>query len=319
MQAYLISIIVPIYNPGATLKKCLESLINQTYSNLEIILIDDGSTDGSYDIALEYAKKDERIIIEKQKNSGVSHARNRGIKISKGDFLSFIDSDDYLELDTYEYLIKLLNEKKVDIVNYEHYITYPNYEIKHQLEENNYGLFNREAGQYQLLYNVQFACNKLFPRKAIEGIFFDETIFRGEDTLFSKMVFDKVEKIWFDKRPLYHYVQTENSAVRGKFRKSQLTILKLYEICIPFYKAKYPKLLNGFFAYMAGQLISIFYDMWSDKEDLKKEKNNLIEIYKKYYKEALKCKEISKKQKIKYRIFYYSPDFFCVLHKILLK
>ena len=60
------------------------------------------------------------------------------------------------------------------------------------------------------------------------------------------MVFDKVEKIWFDKRPLYHYVQTENSAVRGKFRKSQLTILKLYEICIPFYKAKYPKLLNGF-------------------------------------------------------------------------
>lgn len=79
---------------------------------MEIILIDDGSTDGSYEIAKEYAQIDKRVVLEKQKNSGVSHARNRGIQIAHGDYFSFIDSDDYLDLDTYEYLLGILNEKK---------------------------------------------------------------------------------------------------------------------------------------------------------------------------------------------------------------
>lgn len=319
MQDYLISVIVPVYNPGKYLKKCLDSLINQTYRNIEIILIDDGSTDGSYEVALKYAESDKRIIIERQKNSGVSHARNRGIQIAKGDFFSFIDSDDYIELDTYEYLLMLLNEKKVDIVNYEHYITYPEFEVKHQLSDKEYGLFNKKEAQYQLLYNVQFACNKLFPRKIVEGLTFDETILRGEDTLFAKMAFDKADRVWFDKRPLYHYVQSEDSAVRGRFRKSQMSITKLYDVCIPFYKNKYPELLDGFFAYMSGQMISIFYDMWSDSNEYKKEKQELISIYKKYYKSTVKCKEVSKKQKLKYHLFRYSPEIFCRVHKFLWK
>ena len=317
MQDYLISIIVPIYNPGKYLKNCLDSLINQTYRNIEIILIDDGSTDGSYEVALKYAESDKRIIIERQKNSGVSHARNRGLQIANGDFFSFIDSDDYIELDTYEYLLKLLDEKQVDIVNYEHYITYPEFEICHQLADKEYGLFNKKDAQYQLLYNVQFASNKLFPRKAVEGLFFDEKILRGEDTLFAKMAFDRVDRFWFDKRPLYHYVQSEDSAVRGKFRKSQLSIIKLYDICIPFYKEKYPELLTGFLAYMSGQLISIFYDMWSDSNEFRGEQKELISIYKEYYKNAVKCKHVSKKQRIKYRLFRYSPEIFCRLHKFL--
>ena len=116
-----------------------------------------------------------------------------------------------------------------------------------------------------------------------------------------------------------HYVQSEESAVRGKFRKSQLTIMRLYDVCIPFYKEKYPELFNGFFSYMAGQLISIFYDLWSDETDFKDEQSELVKVYEKYYKEAIKCKEVSKKQKLKYRIFHWSPMIFCRIHKILWK
>ena len=318
-KEYLISIIVPFYNPGGNFRRCLDSLIHQTYGNLEIILIDDGSTDGSYEIAKEYAQIDKRVVLEKQKNSGVSHARNRGIQIAHGDYFSFIDSDDYLDLDTYEYLLGILNEKKVDVVNYEHYITYPTHEVEHKLLDSDYGWRDKKGAQYQLLYNVQFACNKLFPQKIIQGLTFDESILRGEDTLFAKMALDRAESFWFDKRPLYHYVQSEESAVRGKFRKSQLTIMRLYDVCIPFYKEKYPELLNGFFSYMAGQLISIFYDMWSDETDFKDEQSELVKVYEKYYKEAIKCKEVSKKQKLKYRIFHWSPMIFCRIHKILWK
>lgn len=319
MKEYLVSVIVPFYNPGENLKKCLESLVNQTYHNIEIILIDDGSTDQSLEIATQYAKTDDRIILEKQKNQGVSRARNRGIEVANGDYFSFIDSDDYLELDTYEYLLNLLEEKRVDVVNYEHYITYSDKEIVHELSADSYGLFDKNQAQYQLLYNVQFACNKLFPRKIIEGLKFDETILRGEDTLFAKMAFDRANTFWFDRRPLYHYMQTEESAVRGKFRKTQLSIMKLYDVCIPFYEEKYPELLNGFYAYMAGQLICIYYDMWSDTEEYSQEQENLLYVYRKYYEYAIQCTEVSKRQLIKYRIFNLSPQLFCKIHEQLWK
>lgn len=319
MKEYLVSVIVPFYNPGENLKKCLESLVNQTYHNIEIILIDDGSTDQSLEIATQYAKTDNRIILEKQKNQGVSRARNRGIEVANGDYFSFIDSDDYIELDTYEYLLNLLEEKRVDVVNYEHYITYSDKEIVHELSADSYGLFDKNQAQYQLLYNVQFACNKLFPRKIIEDLKFDETILRGEDTLFAKMAFDRANTFWFDRRPLYHYMQTEESAVRGKFRKTQLSIMKLYDVCIPFYEEKYPELLNGFYAYMAGQLICIYYDMWSDTEEYSQEQENLLHVYRKYYEYAIQCTEVSKRQLIKYRIFNLSPQLFCKIHEQLWK
>lgn len=163
-------------------------------------------------------------------------------------------------------------------------------------------------------------CEMIVQSASINGkVKYSATRFGNVLGSFAKMALDRAESFWFDKRPLYHYVQSEESAVRGKFRKSQLTIMRLYDVCIPFYKEKYPELLNGFFSYMAGQLISIFYDMWSDETDFKDEQSELVKVYEKYYKEAIKCKEVSKKQKLKYRIFHWSPMIFCRIHKILWK
>lgn len=121
-----ISVIVPIYNSEQYLSKCLNSIINQTYKELEIILINDGSIDKSLKIMETYAKKDNRIIIIDKKNEGVSIARNNGIKKSTGKYITFVDSDDYLELDAIEKLYNTINTKKVDIVRSNYQVHYLN-------------------------------------------------------------------------------------------------------------------------------------------------------------------------------------------------
>jgi len=111
-----ISIIIPVYNTEKYLSKCLDSIIFQTYNNLEIILVDDGSPDNCGNICDEYAKKDERVKVIHRKNGGVSSARNEGLRNATGEYISFIDSDDWIELDMYESMIKKIKEKNVDAV-----------------------------------------------------------------------------------------------------------------------------------------------------------------------------------------------------------
>ena len=101
----LISVIVPVYNVEEYLPKCLESIINQTYKNLEIILVDDGSTDNSGIICEDYAEKDKRIKVVHQTNLGISAARNAGLDLCSGDYITFVDSDDYIECDEIEVLV----------------------------------------------------------------------------------------------------------------------------------------------------------------------------------------------------------------------
>ena len=111
----LISVIVPVYNVEKYLPQCLNSIINQTYKNIEVVLVDDGSTDDSGNICEEYKKNDERIIVVHQKNSGLSAARNVGIEISTGEYITFIDSDDYISPDYIENLYSALEQYSADI------------------------------------------------------------------------------------------------------------------------------------------------------------------------------------------------------------
>ena len=110
----LISIIVPIYNVELYLEKCIESIINQTYKNLEIILVDDGSTDSCGKICDEYAKKDNRIKVIHKINGGLSDARNKGMEIAKGKYIGFVDGDDYVASDMYETLYKFSVKNSLD-------------------------------------------------------------------------------------------------------------------------------------------------------------------------------------------------------------
>ena len=114
-----VSVVIPIWNTEKYLRKCLASVVNQTYKNLEIICINDGSPDNSLAILEEYAKKDSRIIIINQGNAGVSTARNRGLDIATGEYISFVDPDDWIESNTYESTVNLFEKNpKVDLITF---------------------------------------------------------------------------------------------------------------------------------------------------------------------------------------------------------
>lgn len=218
-----VSIIVPIYNTRSYLPKCLDSIINQTYQNLEIILIDDGSTDGSSKIADDYVKKDKRIKVFHQKNAGQSAARNTGIKKATGEFVSFIDSDD--EIDP-TFIENLLNAYTNDVSLAVCGIHYKR--LKNKTAENVYITHLRqrkknESKKAYILYllttdgRLYSSVNKLYHTNIVKTLKFDESINFAEDT---KFVLDYLEKTSgepiFVLKPLYIYnFGTETSTMRS--------------------------------------------------------------------------------------------------------
>ena len=119
MKEELISVIIPVYNVEKYIRYCLDSVINQTYKNLEIIIVDDGTKDSSGEIAEEYAAKDSRIKVIHKENGGLSDARNVGLDVATGRYIAFLDSDDVISLDFYEYLYNMIKEKDYDIAECE--------------------------------------------------------------------------------------------------------------------------------------------------------------------------------------------------------
>lgn len=323
MDNPLISIIIPVYNAGEHLQKCLDSVVGQTCRNLEIILIDDGSTDGSGDLCDEYAARDKRITCLHQVNSGVSKARNEGIRLARGDYYHFLDSDDYIEEDTYEYLLDLIGGYGCEVINFEYYITNPEKEDVHRLQDDQYGLFQTAEAHRIILTGEPFVWNKLFSKDVIKGgnslhpVFFREDLSRGEDSYFAHQATERAKTVWFDKRPLYHYVQSKNSAVRGEFRLSQLSVLKLYGAYRELYQTKYPELYPVFLKKMTHLLIRIYFDMWSDQKDYGREQEEVRKYVTKYGLKKLHTGQLSLRDKLKFFVFSMSPGLFCRLHALL--
>lgn len=217
-----VSIIIPMYNAKKYLKKCLGSVLGQTYKNLEIILIDDGSTDGSGKIADEYAKKDKRLKVIHQENAGQSAGRNRGLKLATGDYISFIDSDDEIELTFIEDLLAAINNKtslSVCGMNYRRLASnsaknvYINPLPKHKNESKTVFVLRLLALDGRMYSSV----NKLYHVKTAKTCHFDESLNFSEDTNF---VLDYLKKakgeISFVLKPLYIYnFGTESSTVKS--------------------------------------------------------------------------------------------------------
>ena len=319
MNNPIISVIIPVYNTGKYLYNCIDSIINQTYKELDIILIDDGSTDGSAEVCDEYARIDSRITVIHQQNSGVSKARNAGIRNAKGDYFHFPDSDDYIDEDCYEYCLKLMNKHGCDIVSFDYYVTYSDHEDEKHFSGSVYGLFDVENSHRAVLQGIPFACNRIYSKNSISGLMFDETIFRGEDSLFVHQAIEQSEKCFFDKRAMYHYVQSEESAVRGKFRSVQLTGMKLYDVYKEFYEKKYPNLWKIFLSGTLHLPITLYYDMYADESDFSSEMKSVYNEYKTRYKEVRKNVDLPIKNKIKFAFFYISPNLFCKIHKSIHK
>ena len=234
----LISIIVPIYNSEEYLKRCLKSIINQTYKNLEIILIDDGSSDNSVKICYEFANNDKRIKVIKQKNSGPSKARNQGLRKIKGEYFICIDSDDWLEENMIEILYRNIKESDADVSICNYYINFESGIQKCKDESNDKNmLISDHKEMYKCLFNENmyggYLWNKLIKTSIVKGeniIVFNEKIKIEEDVLFLIEVLKKCNKIYYSGKDfLYHYFQRNNSIVRFKYQLKDLTKLKVLE------------------------------------------------------------------------------------------
>ena len=202
-----ISVIIPVYGVEKYIRKCLESVVNQTYKNLEIIVVNDGTKDNSMEIFKEYLE-DKRIVIINKENGGISSARNAGLKIATGDYISFVDSDDWLELDLYKKLMIDLNDEDIIIFNYK-VIDNKNLKV---LKEKKFFNYNRSlktkrnmGGEY--LFDIEpYVWNKLFKRKFIEDYKykFIENI-EGEDSVWSYETYVFSEKVTFKAEVGYNY------------------------------------------------------------------------------------------------------------------
>lgn len=196
-----ISIIVPIYNEEENLRKCIESLINQTYKELEIILINDGSTDKSKEIIKSF--KDKRIIAINKKNTGISDTRNIGIGKSTGDYIMFVDSDDYLELNCIERLIETAEKENSEIVMFNYYLETPSKRIEIKLPKIEARNLKEDK---DLLTKIHLGpCTKIFKAELIKDNLFPLNL-KYEDVPFVVEAVIKAGKISFVPNYLYHYV-----------------------------------------------------------------------------------------------------------------
>lgn len=255
----MISIIVPVYNASKYLEDCILSVLKQTYKDFELILIDDGSKDNSLDILKRFETFDKRIKIYEQKNHGVSYTRNKGIDLAKGDYILFLDSDDWIESDMLEQMYSAMIKTNVSVVrcNYfvnnlqeqyvgndffeEKEVTYNKKEIKDKIIP---ALLSNKMKSFSVLY--------LIDSKVLKGkIYYNEEISMLEDQIFCLKMLSKIDKITFIHNPLYHYRVNESSVtVKVECIKNNIeNILMVNEIISDFlrqnqYADRYIKILN---------------------------------------------------------------------------
>ena len=217
-----ISIIVPCYNVEKYVSKCLDSLINQTYKNIEIILVEDCSKDNTFNILNDYIKKDSRIkLIKNKKNSGLSYSRNVGIKHATGNYLGFIDSDDYVSKEFYEKLIKTIFDEKASIAISDIKVVYENNKtetISKCYSGNEFNLINVVNNGL-----AASACNKLFKKEIFDNYLFAEGKI-NEDIAVVIPAMANVDKIAYAENVYYYYVQRENSIQNSSFSDKRFDI-----------------------------------------------------------------------------------------------
>lgn len=214
----LISIIVPVYNVEHYLDRCLKSILEQTYKNIEIVIVDDGSTDSSGIICDKYLTIDNRIKVFHKKNGGLSDARNYGIKKSNGEYLMFVDSDDYIPSNAIEILFNLITEKKAD-VSIGKIKTGTSSNIENNNNMPNIETFDNRQAIKEMLYANKFstsASGKLFKRELFKNVEFPlHKLYEDFHTIYK--ILDKSKLIVFENEIVYYYIIRKGSITHSDF------------------------------------------------------------------------------------------------------
>lgn len=227
-MASRISVIVPIYKVESYLNRCVESIVNQTYQNLEIILVDDGSPDNCPQMCDDWAKKDSRIKVIHKINGGLSDARNAGMKIAEGKYISFIDSDDFVALDFFETLLAVMEDENSDIAECSVVKFYEDDRFEEYLDDLTITSFETEAGLSGLIAENPFhqhVWNKLYKTELVKDIPYAVGKL-NEDEFWTYQVFGKAKKVSKINKTMYYYFQRSSSIMGESYNIRRLDALE---------------------------------------------------------------------------------------------
>lgn len=316
----LISVIIPVYNIEAYLPKCLETVAAQSYQNLEIILVDDSSTDNSWNICQTFAMRDSRAITIQQQKGGPSVARNTGKRVAKGDYIMFVDGDDYMHVDAIKILYEAINkEDGYDMAIFDAKVTeLLDKDIYVQGENKKTVLFQRELIENMFNHKddivFNYLWNKLYRRKQIEDLWFNSYTI-SEDLDFNFRVYLRTRKAVWVHRVLYYYVQRVGSVVH------QSNVNCIYYQCISSilyhnYMNLSPSIRRIYGHYL---LKSLYRKLVSLKTKNNDKQKTIIQQYRKYKKDTRRaywlCRQIPLYEKVGVTILLYCP----ILTRMLMK
>lgn len=304
MKQKIISIIIPVYNVEEYLPRCMESIISNSYSCLEIICINDGSTDNSLKILEDYKKRDKRIYIINQKNSGVASARNAGLRVAKGEFIAFIDPDDWVHKEYFMYLYKAIIEANADIAICDYIQTS---DIKALYGDRKYSMRKMTVEEMSSNHHTKtYVWKRLYKKKIIKNILFDEKV-TVEDSVFNLEVIVKNDnlKIVYVDAKLYAYYIRAGSLV-SQFNNRDF--LQLAEIFLKYCSKEKRKSIVSIIAEDAIKkaLVARYISKIQQDETNVKKSNYVIDDGLKYIRQG----------KFKYVLFRYIPELYRVFRII---
>ena len=308
----LISIIIPIYNVEKYLKRCVESVVNQTYKNLEIILVDDGSPDNCGKICDEFARKDERIKVIHKKNGGLSDARNAGIDVAKGEFLSFIDSDDYVDKRFIQTMYNNLINNDADISLVKHYSFSNDEDILETKEKEKVAVLSKDEYFDQMYENPidkVVAWNKLYKREIFDKIKYPIGKI-NEDEAVIHYIIGSVSKIAISNLELYYYFQRESS-IMNKGKSNNFDRFDFIYDRLEYFKKHNMKNRKCYYGTIEEYKICVMqlYINNTPKEQIKKYQKILKTLMREY-------KTHSKKHLLKSYLFTFFPNLYFKLKKL---
>ncbi len=254
----LISVIVPAYNVEQYIARCLDSITGQTYTNIEVMVIDDGSSDGTAQICDDRALKDDRIVVVHKKNEGVAAARNTALDAIKGELVAFCDADDYFEPDMLSRLSEAMTEYKADMVCCGYYEEFIDHTVKCGIGSGTAEYNRHEAFEeyFKMGGRIGSGCwNKLIRKSALEGVRYKKYIV-GEDVEMLSHAVGNCNRVVCLDYAGYHYVHRDDSATQLLFRKENMDIIRVMEEMSSYINDKYPELLKQFYGFHASWYVA---------------------------------------------------------------
>lgn len=319
-----VSIIVPVYNVERYLDKCISSILVQSFTDFELILIDDGSKDNSGNICDGYKKKDSRVKVIHQENSGLSAARNIGIEASEGKHVTFIDSDDFIHPNMIEILYSNMVESKADISVCGYHLTYEGEEVPKEFNNSNITLYTNIEAVRKVVEKSEdkmiVAWCKLYRRSLFSDIRYPVGKYHEDEFVTYKLLY-KTNKVVVTEAKLYYYLQRSNSITGSTYNIKRLEKLEALKEATIFFRDENNKELTNLaeFRYLLNVQIAYYrvkYEMNHNKEIMDKLRNEYNYEFNKLSEENMK--NISIIQKIQLRFFHIFPNIYCGFVRVYL-